>query len=115
MTSLSLRTSSQHQSLRRNPLFWPTKRKVEVKFEFEKIGFIDLLGAKFQAQVAIESKWLTDEFIEYDSNKHWNPKLYIENARNDVIEKLAYEVIQNEKNIYVHEYRIIKGQIKIII
>ena len=100
---------NNHFSSRRNPLFWPTKKKVEVTFEFEKIGLIDLMASKFHAELVIESRWLEDELVQYDPIKHWSPQLYIVNAQNDLVEKIMYEVFSEDGKFYVNEYRTIKG------
>ncbi len=96
-------------SQRRNPLFWPSKSKVQVTFEFEKIGFIELVSSRFQAELLIEAKWATDEFVQYNSEKHWNPQLYIQNAHKDLIEHYKYEVTEENEIYYVTEYRILRG------
>lgn len=59
------------------------KHVVQTAFEFTRIGEIDTLDEKFQAEVIIESKWKIDPMTEpdilnkgeYDPKKNWNPKL----------------------------------------
>lgn len=52
---------------------------VKVMIEFSKIGEIDTMNEKYNAEVFIEAKWETKELIEeYDHKKNWNPQLYIE-------------------------------------
>ena len=47
--------------------------------EFLRIGEIDTMGEKFNAEIYIEARWLEDDIIsEYNIKTNWNPKLSIE-------------------------------------
>lgn len=92
------------------------RRKVEVFFEFHNIGKIDTMNEKFQAEVLIKSKWEIspdnevneDIFHNYDANKHWNPRLYIENAV-AVRQDINYEASEEDGHYFVTESRNVKG------
>lgn len=89
------------------------KKTVESAFEFVTIGEIDTMNEFFQAEVIIESKWMFNEAeIErevYDPKKHWNPKLYIENAKNISKEEITYEINVVNGVTFINETRLIKG------
>lgn len=54
-------------------------KTVQIVVTFLKIGDIDMINEKYQAEVFIEAKWIENDFIErYDPKRHWNPKLSIE-------------------------------------
>ncbi|CAF0974856.1 unnamed protein product [Brachionus calyciflorus] len=87
---------------------------VQVFVQFCRIGEIDTMNERYQAEVNIEAKWITNEELngKYDPNLNWNPKLYIENAFQEPKEIVKYEVnqdITNLNNYIVVEKRNIKG------
>ena len=49
-------------------------RFVQIVVGFMRIGEIDTLNEKYQAEVQIEAKWIDNDqqVSEYDPNKHWN-------------------------------------------
>ena len=74
------------------------KRIVLVNFEFIRIGEIDTMNEKFNAEICIESKWIEKDFIQnYNPEQHWNPQLFIENALQEPKEKIKYNVIRQGK------------------
>jgi hypothetical protein len=99
---------------------------------FLRIGEIDTLNEKYQAQASIESRWpieldkslpnlSSDEqksltsgksisLIKY-SESHWHPQLYIENALGDLKEQIRYSAKKSkiDNQIYICEHRDIKG------
>ena len=82
---------------------------VEVRIEFISIGEVDTMNEKFQAQVKVTSRWYDDEEIDvYDKSKHWNPKLFIENAL-DIREEIDYYVDRFNNKSIVTEVRYAKG------
>jgi hypothetical protein len=99
---------------------------------FFRIGEIDTLNEKYQAQASIESRWAIESnkiLSEISSNEqdrlkrgksislnkyaesHWHPQLYIENALGDLKEQILYSAKKSKKTdqIYVCEHRNIKG------
>lgn len=87
------------------------KKTVESAFEFVSIGEIDTMKEFFQAEVIIESKWMFNEAeIEvYEPKKQWNPKLYIENAKNISKEEITYEISIVNGITFINETRQVKG------
>ncbi len=84
-------------------------KTVSSSFEFVRIGEIDTIKETFQAEVIIESKWLSaDEIETYDPKKHWNPRLFVENAI-VVKETISYDVIKEQSQTYIQETRIVSG------
>ena len=111
----------------------PTKPVlVNIRLMFLRIGEIDTLNEKYQAQAAIESRWpvevdkilpnlSSDEqqrlaygksvsLIKY-SESNWHPQLYIENALGDLKEQIRYSAKKSkiDNQIYICEHRDIKG------
>lgn len=83
---------------------------VWVRIEFITFGEVDTFNEKYQAEVKIRSKWYDEGDIdEYDRDKHWNPKLYIENAMHDVKEEVKWSVTKLEDKVMVTETRTAKG------
>ena len=67
-------------------------KTVEILFQFCRVGEIDTMNDKFQAEVYIESKWVDKlDGKEYDPEKSWNPQLYIENAIQTSKLKVTYK------------------------
>jgi hypothetical protein len=85
-------------------------RIVQVVIEFTRIGEIDTMNEKYQAEVIIESKWRDKHDIrEYDPNFHWNPRLFIENAINEIKENITYRVTKENGISIITEIRRSKG------
>lgn len=85
---------------------------VEVHIQFCRIGEIDTINEKYQAEISIESKWIEKEaIIEYDPKKHWNPQLHIENAVSISSEEIDYHVVRDHDSDYniITEIRYVKG------
>ena len=99
---------------------------------FFRIGEIDTLNEKYQAQASIESRWTTEaekilsELSENEKDRlnrgksislnkyaesHWHPQLFIENALGDLKEQIVYSAKKDKRTdqIYVCEHRNIKG------
>jgi hypothetical protein len=83
---------------------------VKVTFEFLRILEIDSMNEKYTAEINIDSEWVLDEEIlsDYDPEKNWNPKLYVENSLN-IIEKIKYSLRKEDEKLMVSEKRYIKG------
>ena len=86
-------------------------RLVEIRIVFIQIGEVDTINEKFQAIVKTKAKWFDTEIItEYDTKKHWNPKLFIENALHEKFkEEISHEVARFFDKTIVTETRISKG------
>ena len=89
-----------------------TPKVVNVAIEFLKIGEIDTMNEKYQAEARIESRWHEKQQIsEYDRKKHWNPELYIENILQETKEQIRYEISNDLRNggVTITEIRTVKG------
>jgi len=99
---------------------------------FVRIGEIDTLNEKYQAQASIESRWTVDfdkfvgnlsvdeqrrlnhgksvSLIKY-SELNWHPELYVENALGELKEQIRYSAKKSriDHQIYICEHRDIKG------
>ena len=83
---------------------------VEVYIRFLSFGEIDTMNEKYQAEILIESKWSLDgDLSSYDPKIDWNPKLYVENALNDVKESISYQSFKVADELIIIESRYIKG------
>ena len=88
-------------------------RHVQVLIKFLRIGEIDTMNEKYQADLLIESKWIeTDNINEYDPKnwKHWNPKLFIENAFQEPKQEISYNIAIENNKVVVTEIRIVNGK-----
>lgn len=113
-------------------------RWVETRTIFLRIGEIDTVNERFFAEILVESRWeepkLSTEFDTSklcceekeinNSNKYWNPKIYIENALNDPKQTVHYKIMKEYQGkqivinpeetstllkFWFYEYRKIKG------
>lgn len=83
---------------------------IEIRVEFLTIGEVDTMNERYEAEVRIKSRWYDEDIIEeYDKDKHWNPKLFIENALYDVKQDISYSVSKINDKTIVTETRIAKG------
>jgi hypothetical protein len=99
---------------------------------FFRIGEIDTLNEKYQAQASIEARWAVNfdslaVDLSLDDQKHlidgksvtlvkytesnWHPQLYIENAIGDFKEQIRYSArkSKHDNEYYVCEHRDVKG------
>ncbi|CAF1165902.1 unnamed protein product [Adineta steineri] len=106
--------------------------KVSIRLMFLRIGEIDTLNEKYQAQIAIEARWQVKldkllSILSSDDQKrlsdgksislmnytelNWHPQLFIENAIGDLKEQIRYTAKKSKEDnqIYVCEHRDIKG------
>jgi hypothetical protein len=99
---------------------------------FLRIGEIDTLNEKYQAQASIEARWevkfdklsadlsADDKKLLIDgksvslqkyAESHWHPQLYVENALGDLKEQIRYSAKRSKdgNEFYVCEHRDVKG------
>lgn len=89
---------------------------VQVYIVFLKVGEIDNVKERFQADAYIEAIW-EDNTVEprhmnnnFDPKAYWNPELYIENSLGNLNSKLKYKTEKDDDGtIKVVEMRTIKG------
>ena len=86
-------------------------RIVYVRIEFIRVGEIDTMNEKYNAEICIESKWIDEytSFEGYNAEKDWNPKLYIENVLQIQKEKIQYKIMKQNGELWITETRLIKG------
>ncbi len=88
----------------------PRPRDVHLSIEFMRLGEIDTIGEKFYAEVLIQSVWIDVEKISnYNSQIHWNPKLYVENALLEPKQEINYVISKFYDMTRVKEIRFVKG------
>ena len=87
-------------------------RQVEICVEFFRIGEIDTMNERYNAEFNIEAKWIDFNIAitdKYDPKVHWNPQIFIENALN-TIQTVNYDLDKRaDGTIWVIERRNIKG------
>lgn len=99
---------------------------------FLRIGEIDTLNEKYQAQASFEARWpvnfekLSSQLSSDDQQQllngksisllnygrsHWHPQLYIENALGDLKEQIRYSAKKNKEDneVYICEQHDIRG------
>lgn len=88
-------------------------KQVQIGIEFVRIGEIDNMNEKYQAEIRITANWHSNEnIITYDPKVNWNPLLYIENMLTKSEEQTSYEVESNDDDGQtVKEIKIIKGNL----
>ena len=61
------------------------------------IGQINTLSDQFDGEASLEIEWLDSNVIdEYDSKKHWNPKIYIYNALGELKQQITHTIKMTE-------------------
>ena len=90
----------------------PNQVTVYIYLVFLKIGEIDTVKERFQADAYIESYWddeTIDSKIPFDPRNNWNPQLHIENAIGDLKQEIRYRTRKVNGVCRVHEIRNLKG------
>ncbi|CAF3513494.1 unnamed protein product [Adineta steineri] len=121
-----MKTCDDEDNCQTNPI------QVNIRLMFLRIGEIDTLNEKYQAQIAIESRWSieldkissslsSDELNRLLHGKsislmkyaetNWHPQLYVENALGDLKEQIRYSAKKSkiDSQIYICEHRDVKG------
>ena len=90
---------------------------VEIRVIFLKLGIISTKDNKFSCEAFAEATWYDENFfknsstIEYDENKHWNPRLYIQNILNNQSQEIWYNIEKVDgAGCKVSERRRFKGE-----
>jgi hypothetical protein len=85
-------------------------RQVEIMVEFVRVGEIDTMNERYNAEFNIEAKWIDNLVTDkYDPKVHWNPEIFIENALNTT-QVVNYNLDKkHDGSVYVIECRNIKG------
>ena len=84
---------------------------VQVFIEFLRLGEMNNMHGKYNAEVLVESKWKAPNNLitSYDPKSDWNPKLIIENIISANKETITYSVISENGSTFIMETRFIKG------
>lgn len=86
---------------------------VELFLIFLRVGEIDNVKERFQADAYFEASWEDNSLVNYengfDPHLNWEPELFIENAVGNLKQDVKYRIEKNENSIRVHEMRNIRG------
>ena len=87
---------------------------VRVFVIFLKIGEIDNIKERYQADAYIESCWEDDNVVlnaqgEFDPTQNWEPEIFIENAVGNLKQEIRYKVEKKGNKTRVMEMRNVKG------
>lgn len=85
-------------------------RQIEVMIEFVRIGQIDNMGEKYDAEINFEATWVENQIItNYDANLYWNPMIYVENLLTEHTSAKSYNLKQQGESTIITEIHNIKG------
>lgn len=87
----------------------PKARTVQVSVEFNRIGEIDTMSEKYQAEITVHAKWHDPERLStYEPKVHWNPELVIENLIQVTDQEVTHRT-EDSNGTIVNERRKIRG------
>lgn len=85
---------------------------VQIYLIFLRVGEIDNVKERFQADAYFEASW-EDDSVDPDSNfdprQNWEPEIYIENAVGNIKQDIKYRIERVDKKTRIYEMRNIKG------
>ena len=85
-------------------------KHVQVMIEFLRIGQIDNMGEKYDAEINFEATWTENQMItNYDPTIYWNPMIYVENLLIEHTSAITYSLRQLEETTVITEIHNIKG------
>jgi hypothetical protein len=85
-------------------------KTVHVMVEFIRIGKIDNMREKYDAEIRYEATWTEYEMItNYDPNVYWNPMIYVENLLIKHTSAITYSLRQSDEATIITEIHNIKG------
>ena len=83
---------------------------MEINVVFLKIGDIDNVNEKFQAEAYVEATWQDDTIVgNFDPHEHWEPILSIENSVGNLRQDIKYKIDKIDGKTMVSQMMIIKG------
>ena len=86
--------------------------KVKFYIVFLRVGEIDNVKERFQADAYIESFW-EDESLDnvktFDPQNHWEPEIFVSNAMGNLKTEVKYRIEKIDTKTRVYEMRQIKG------
>ena len=88
---------------------------VECRVQFINFGVVDTIHETYRATVIIKARWHEPSKIAfYDPEKHWNPRIYVENGQTiatvNWVEKISYNLNHLVNGTEVTETRRIEGR-----
>jgi hypothetical protein len=90
----------------------PHQVVVEVYLIFLRVGEIDNVKERFQADAYFEACWedsSVDPNVPFDPRQNWEPELFIENAVGNLKQEIKYKVEKRGNRTLIFEMRTIKG------
>jgi len=90
----------------------PNQVVIEVYLIFLRVGEIDNVKERFQADAYFEACWedsSVDPNAPFDPRQHWEPELFIENAVGNLKQEIKYRVEKRGNRTMIFETRTIKG------
>lgn len=89
---------------------------VEVFLIFLRVGEIDNVKERFQADAYFEASWEDDNVVNaesgiFDPHLNWEPELFIENAVGNLKQDIKYRIERSKdtNKVRIHEMRNIRG------
>lgn len=89
---------------------------VEVFLIFLRVGEIDNVKERFQADAYFEASWEDDSLVNaesgvFDPHLNWEPELFIENAVGNLKQDVKYRIERSKDSnmVRIHEMRNIRG------
>ena len=85
---------------------------VQLYLVFLRVGEIDNLKERFQAEAYFEACWednTIDPKDKFDPRRHWDPELFIQNAVGNLKQDIKYKIERVDNRTMIYEMRMIKG------
>jgi hypothetical protein len=85
---------------------------VEIYLTFLRVGEIDNVKERFQADAYFEASWVdnsVDPEGDFDPRQQWEPELFLENAVANLKQDIKYRVERVNDVTKIYECRLIKG------
>ncbi|RNA23293.1 expressed conserved [Brachionus plicatilis] len=85
---------------------------VQIYLIFLRVGEIDNVKERFQADAYFEASWEDDSVdanLAFDPRSNWEPEIYIENAVGNLKQEIKYRVERDGDKTRIFEMRNIKG------
>lgn len=85
---------------------------VQVYLIFLRVGEIDNVKERFQADAYFEASWednTVDANSPFDPRSNWEPEIYIENAVGNLKQDIKYRIEKIDNRTRIYEMRNIKG------
>jgi hypothetical protein len=86
---------------------------VEIFLTYLRVGEIDNVKERFQADAYFEASWVDNSGLDpdapFDPRQQWEPELFLENAVANVKQDIKYRVERVNGVTKIHECRLVKG------